>query len=180
MDIYEPSDDSYLLIESLKKTLKNNKKDIKIIEIGSGSGIISEFCKDQGFFNLTVTDLNKNALKLLKSKGFKVIESDLFDKINEKFDLIIFNPPYLPFDNDEPASSRLSTTGGKLGNEIILRFLTESRDHLKDNGNIILLFSSLSKPRIILNHSKKQGFKYKKINEKKLFFEKIYVYLIFQ
>ena len=57
------------------------------------------------------------------------ITSDLFDKIpkNKKFDIVAFNPPYLPEDKREDKESQLTTTGGKKGNEITLRFLKKAK-----------------------------------------------------
>jgi release factor glutamine methyltransferase len=179
MEIYEPREDSYLLSQELEKFLKTKKNRlIKIIDIGSGSGIQAETCKNLGFLNILVSDINETAVDLLKEKGFNVIKSNLFSNINkkEKFDLIIFNPPYLPLDKLEPKDSRPSTTGGKEGYELILKFLEQARTHLKENGVILLLFSSLSKPTIIIKKASKLGYETKKLSTKKLFFEELYVY----
>lgn len=176
MEIYEPSDDSYLLLNCLKEFLVKKNKDIKILDIGTGSGIQAKECKIFGFKDITVSDINPNSIKNLKKLGFKSIKSDLFSNINQKFDLIIFNPPYLPEDKNEPLSSRIITTGGKNGNEIILRFLEDSIKHIKKNGTILLLISSLSKPKIILKKIKSLNYNYKLLSRKKLFFEELYVY----
>ena len=96
---------------------------------------------------------------------------------NKKFDFIIFNPPYLPEDKREPEESKLQTTAGKKGYELILRFLDEAKHHLTKNGKIIILFSSLSKPLVIKKHAKKK-YKLKLLNKKKIFFEELYVYEI--
>jgi len=185
MQIYEPSDDSYLMQESVKEyledSLKKRKmtKEIEILDMGSGSGIQAETVKSLGFNNVLTVDINKSAVDFLKKQGFEAIHSDLFKKIknNQKFDLIIFNPPYLPLDKREPKESQLQTTAGKDGYEIILKFLTQAKSHINNSSSVLLLFSSLSQPKIILAHAEKSGYKYKKINSKKLFFEELYVYL---
>lgn len=184
MAIYDPDEDSYLLSETLKQFLKNKYKDkdknkqIKILDIGSGSGIHAETCRALGFKDITTADINQESIKLLKNKGFKSIKSDLFDKINtdQKFDLIIFNPPYLPEDKDEPIDSRRETTAGKKGYELIIRFLKEANHHLTQDGSILLLISSLSKPKTILRYVKYLGFKRDLLASKKLFFEELFVY----
>src|SRR3989344_7396910 len=171
MQIYEPSDDSYLMQESVKEyledSLKKRKmtKEIEILDMGSGSGIQAETVKSLGLNNVRTVDINKSAVDFLKKQGFEAIHSDLFKKIknNQKFDLIIFNPPYLPLDKREPKESQLQTTAGKDGYEIILRFLIESKNHIKKTSVILLLFSSLSKPEIILNHAEKLSYKCKKL-----------------
>ncbi len=176
MNIYQPAEDSYLLQKNLKKYLKNKYKSIKILDMGSGSGIQAQTCRELGFNNVLTTDINQKAVFHLKSLNFKAIQTNLFEKIpKQKFDLIIFNPPYLPDDKREPEDSKLATTGGKNGYEIILKFLKQAKKHLSNQSTILLLFSSLSKPEIIKRTAKKLNYKIKEIDSQKLFFEKIYI-----
>jgi len=93
----------------------------------------------------------------------------LFEGVKGKFDVIIFNPPYLPMDEKEPKDSRTATTGGKKGNELIIKFLKQAKNHLANGGKIFLITSSLS-PEINFIEF---GYKAEIINEKKLFFEQI-------
>jgi release factor glutamine methyltransferase len=191
MAIYQPEEDSYLLSETLKEFFKNKQKTIKILDLGSGSGILAETCRKLGFKNILTSDINPESVKILKEKKFDAVQSDLFSNLGKRkgdlsgepgvpirFDLIIFNPPYLPTDENEPVDSRLETTGGKKGYEIILKFLDESRSHLNKNGEILLLISSLTKPRIIKQKAKELGYKIKILNKKKIFFEELFVLLI--
>lgn len=168
--IYFPEKDSYLLSKILKKEIKN--KDINCLEMGIGSGTQLQTLKEIGIKkkNIFGADINKEAVKYCKKLGFSCVISDLFEKIKEKFDLIIFNPPYLPEDKKEDKESKLATTGGKKGSEIINRFLKQVKSHLTKNGKIFLLTSSLTKD-INWNDWKK-----KKLAEKKLFFEMLYVW----
>jgi len=176
--IYQPLEDSRLLQDTLKEYLKKIPTNIKILDMGSGSGIQAQTCKDLKFKNILTSDINPEAIKHLKKEKFKTILSNLFSKIpkTKKFDLIIFNPPYLPEDKREPSDSRLQTTAGKKGYELIIKFLKQAKKHLTKNGKIILLFSSLSKPKIIISESKKQNYTIKKLNQTSLFFEKLFVY----
>jgi release factor glutamine methyltransferase len=179
MLIYKPSDDSYMLSNTLEEYLKKIKnKNIKIMDMGSGSGIQAKTCKKLGFKNILTADINSEAIKILKQKGFKTLKSNLFSKIksNQEFDLIIFNPPYLPEDKLEPKDSRTNTTAGKQGYEIIIKFLKQAKIHLNKNGKILLLFSSLSKPNIIKKQAKALGYSLNLLNKKKLFFEELFVY----
>ena len=100
-------------------------------------------------------------------------QSDLFNNITEKYGLIIFNPPYLPHDPREPGDSALATTGGKKGHEIIERFLTQAKEHLKNKGRILLLYSSLSGD--ILKIAKKEGYLLEILAEEPIFMEKLFV-----
>ena len=179
--IYNPREDSYLMQEELIKLLKSvpNKK-IKILDIGSGSGIQALTCRKLGFENILTADINQEAIKHLKKLGFKSIKSDLFSNIkkNQRFNLIIFNPPYLPEDKREPKDSQIRTTAGKKGYEIIIKFLKEAKPHLLNDGFILLLFSSLSKPKIILREAERFNYKVELLDKKKLFFEELSVCLI--
>jgi release factor glutamine methyltransferase len=161
------------LSEFIKEKIKNeNPKNI--LDIGSGSGIQAQKCIEFGVNpeNLTLADINKESIKFLKTKflNSKIIHSDLFENIKGKFNLIIFNPPYLPEDSRESEDSKLVTTGGKKGSKVINKFLTESKKHLEENGKILLLTSSLTKT---INW---QNYKKKLLGKKKLFFEELYVW----
>lgn len=170
--IYEPAEDSYFLSKILKKVVKDKKA--KILEIGVGSGIQAQTLINIGIpqKNLTLVDINKKAISHLKKKfpEAKVIFSNLFEKIKSKFDLIIFNPPYLPKNKDEPKPSQVSTTGGKTGSEIINRFLRDSKNYLRKDGKIILLNSNLTKGINWLNYEKNI------LGKKKIFFEELFVW----
>ena len=145
MEIYAPSDDSEFFADFLRGYLSGVDKTVKFLDVGTGSGILAEVALE--FLdkkNIFACDVNKEAVKILKKKGINAFYSDLFSDVTGKFDLIIFNAPYLPKDNREPASSRIATTGGKRGDEISVRFLKEAKKHLNEGGKILLLISSLT------------------------------------
>ncbi len=168
--IYHPAEDSFLLGKQVKKFAKG-----KVLDMGSGSGYQALIALKKTK-NVLTADISKEAVELCKSKGLNCIQSDLFSKIKDKFDLIIFNPPYLPLDELEDFDSRLSTTGGKKGNEILIRFLKQARSHLNKDGKIILIVSSLTPNFEDL--FKKHKYKFKKLSGQSFFFERIYCYLL--
>jgi len=167
-EIYKPAEDSHLLVDTLKKYIKN--KNVKALEIGIGSGIQLQTLRDLGIKNIFGVDINKNAVKHCKKLGFNCMPSDLFNFVEGKYDLIVFNPPYLPENRKEPKSSKIATTGGKLGSEIINKFLKQAKEHLNPNGKIYLLTSSLTK------NIQWGDYKKKLLGKKKLFFEELYVW----
>ena len=75
-EIYQPAEDSFLLAECAKNFLdisKINKKEIKVLDMGSGSGIQSSNLINQGIpeKNLVLVDINPNAVSFLKKKFSK-------------------------------------------------------------------------------------------------------------
>ncbi|MCK5548864.1 MAG: methyltransferase, partial [Thermoplasmata archaeon] len=151
-----------------------------ILEIGTGCGLIALHCAMTA--NVTATDVNPHAIELAKknalSNGLKleVIKSDLFENIGGKFDVIIFNPPYLEGkDNVGRKGEWLDRAwdGGQGGDEVVLRFLSRAGDFLKPRGRVYLLLSSKNKGAMDIISEK---FKAKMLGLKKLFFEKLAVY----
>ena len=177
--IYQPAEDSFLMSNILKENipyLLEKNPDLKFLEIGAGSGLHLQTAFTFGIKkeNIFSSDINKNAVSHCSSLGFNCIYSDLFENFseNEKFDIIIFNPPYLPEDKNEPKSSRIATTGGKKGNEIILRFLHQAKNYINKEGKIYLITSSLSEDVYFYE----LGYNSKEIGCEKLFFERLCVW----
>tara|TARA_Y100000310_G_scaffold344677_2_gene458727 strand:- start:315 stop:854 length:540 start_codon:yes stop_codon:yes gene_type:complete len=174
MKIYEPREDSFLLQKHVRKLVK---KDHNVLDIGTGSAIQAITAK-KITDNVLAVDINPKAIKLAKEKGLNAKISNLFSNINnkQKFDVIIFNPPYLPEDKREKFEERLALSGGKYGHEILKRFFSQAKDYLNAKGKILVVFSSLTGD--IINIIKSLGYTLKKLDEQSFFFEKIQVYLI--
>jgi len=178
--IYDPQEDSYLLEESVKKYSRGT-----VLDMGTGSGIqgIAALSRKE-VSGVAFCDVNLEALGYVKqripetTKKVSFIHSDLFSKISKKlkFDTIIFNPPYLP--EDELDKEKLITTGGKEGNEIILKFLEDAKLYLAMDGQILLLFSSLSGKGAIAEKIRELGYDKNLLSKKGMFMEQLYVYLL--
>ena len=166
--IYGPREDSFLLQKIVKQEVKSTDK---VLDMGTGSGIqaitASEVSND-----VTEVDVNPECIEKLNNPKIKTVLSSLFAKVEGKFDLILFNPPYLPRDPDEPEDSALATTGGEKGSEIIEEFLNQAKAHLTENGRILLLYSSLSGKT---EEIAKTNYSFNILAEESFDFEKIYV-----
>jgi len=138
--IYTPAEDSLLL----EQVVFSRAKGKKVLDIGAGSGIQALAAIKAGAKSVIAADINNDAVIIMKRNGINALQSDLFDKVKGKFDLIVCNPPYLPEDEREDSESSLITSGGKRGDEFIIRFLTQAASHLNDNGEILLVTSSLT------------------------------------
>lgn len=165
--MYNPREDSFLLISCLDKYIH---QDTIFLEIGAGSGIISEQAKRLGAKVLAI-DVDKDVVQQLKKK-INARVSNLFDNIKktEKFDIIVFNPPYLPEDKHD---KQKDTSGGKRGDETILKFLEQAKLYLNKKGKVLLLLSTHT-PRTRINKLLK-NYHSRKIAEEKLFFETLEV-----
>jgi len=171
--VYQPAEDSYLLNNILKRELLellHKNPDLKFLEIGAGSGIHLSTAENLGIKkeNIFSSDIDENSVNHCNLLGYNCLKSDLFENINEEYDLVIFNPPYLPEDKHD---DKLDTTGGKKGDEIILKFLEQAKNYLKENGKIFLLVSSLT-PKIDFE---KFGYKSRELGCERLFYEQLCV-----
>ncbi len=182
--VYKPSDDTFLIFDylsSLKPSLKNEQR--KALDLGTGTGVIAVLLAKKGF-TVTATDINPksgNCLKLNASINkvarkitFKL--GNLFEPVKkEKFDLITFNPPYLPIKPNKGDYLSLAWSGGCGGREIIDTFLEKAPSYLRKKGKIVFVHSSLNNLEKTLEICKKVGIKCKVLREKKFFFETLYL-----
>jgi len=168
--MYEPREDSFLILKHIKNYTNQT---YKVLDVGTGTGILAEEASKYAK-QVTAIDIDKKSIsKLMKNNTnnkIKFIVSDLFSNIKEKFDLIIFNPPYLP--SKKIKDKRID--GGEQGTEIIEKFLKQAKIYLKKNGKTLLICSSLNNN--VENLFDKYNYRYKKIDEKKMFFEKLFLY----
>lgn len=171
--IYEPSDDSFLLEKYVKKLASG-----RVLDMGTGSGIQTKAAEKNSDSVLGV-DIDKQSIdfcnKTIKSEKISFKVSDLFSDVEGKFDTIIFNAPYLPSDEriDDPA-----LYGGKKGYEIIGRFLSDSKKFLASRGIILLLFSSFTDKNKVDSLIMENGFGFEELERIHISFEDMYCYMI--
>ncbi len=178
MKVYEPAEDSIILVEAVKAYAFGN-----VLDMGTGSGIQAlAAAGKKEVKHVIAADINEEALRQArieiareKIKKIKAIKSDLFEKISGKFDTIIFNPPYLPQDK---GIKDCALYGGKHGHETLIKFLDEAPRHLNDNGLVITVFSSLTGKEKIDEAIAKNCMKHELLAESKISFETLYVYRI--
>lgn len=169
--VYPPSEDSYLLIECIDVGKE------KVLEIGTGTGIIALHAAKNGAV-VTAVDKNqeavKNAIENAEENGISVDikQSDLFSNVDGMFNVIIFNPPYLPSDKMEEAWE-----GGEEGIEITKKFLEDAVHHLNPEGRIYIVLSTLGNIKKLVDEFR-QLYSFKEIGRLSLFFEKLIVYKV--
>jgi release factor glutamine methyltransferase len=168
---YEPREDSFLMLEALAGLSLGG---LRVLDMGTGSGILAVYCARRGA-DVTASDIDIEAIRALQLTcdrmgiSIKLVTCDLFSKIPERFDIVVFNPPYLP----SSTIGDRTTDGGEAGTEVISRFLSELTQHLVENGRGILVISSLNDPeRLMIRHP---DLSFKTLRERSLFFERLYV-----
>lgn len=179
--VYEPSDDSFLLAENLDISTRD-----KVLEIGTGSGIVAMYAS-KIVDEVIATDINFNAIELAEKnfenndiKNIKLLFGDLFEPIksegkNQKFDVILFNTPYLPTEECEILEDNLNYAfdGGLDGRKVIDKFLNEVKDYLNEGGRVQIIQSSLSNVEETLLKLEELGFVTEITASEKFFFEEI-------
>jgi release factor glutamine methyltransferase len=169
--VYPPSDDTYLLLECVAV-----QKGEKALEMGCGTGIIAMHCARAGA-EVTAADINPKAVRCAQANAeangleLKVVHSDLFLDVEGLFDLIVFNPPYVP--DEIRGDIERSWAGGEDGVRVLERFLRGAPGHLSRGGRILVLLSTTMEDaplQCVLSQ-----FIRDRLATKKLFFEEIWV-----
>nr|XP_022912948.1 hemK methyltransferase family member 2 [Onthophagus taurus] len=185
-NVYEPREDTFLLLDALEKDLENIKKNnpMFIAEIGSGSGIIitalscllktvcfaTDLNPEACYATLNTSKLNKCEIEVCNMNFLSGFKHNLFD-------LIIFNPPYVVTASEEISGSSLSRSwaGGLNGREIIDKLLMSLPNYLSNEGICYLLVLKENNPEEIIEIVKKVGFKATILLERKIPSEHLFV-----
>jgi len=186
--MYTPREDSFLIKKHIKdfcKKSNSSNSSFSVLDIGTGSGILAQEASKYSK-KVVATDIDSKTISFLKKEfkhtsKVKFLHSNLFSKINKKvkFDLIIFNPPYIPtkkINKKRDNIKYIDLDGGKNGTEIIEKFLKHAKKFLKKDGKILLLTSSLNKN--IEKLFKKYNYTYIALDEEKFAFEKIFLWVL--
>ena len=176
-NVYIPAEDSYLLADNLEI-----KQGQSVLEIGTGSGIIAMYAS-RLTDNITVTDINFDACELARKnfedngiENIEILFGNLFEPVkNRKFDVILFNTPYLPTEEDEVLDDTINYAFdcGLNGRKVIDLFLNEVGNHLNDNGIVQIIQSSLSGNEETLEKLDQLGFVSEIAAKEHFFFEDI-------
>jgi release factor glutamine methyltransferase len=144
------------------------KRNIKILDLCTGSGAIGiSIAKNIDYSEITLSDISNDALKIARknvvgvdasvdpNKLIKIIQSDLFENIEDKFDIIVSNPPYIKSDviktldkevQNEPI---LALDGGEDGLYIYRKIIEQAYRYLNGNGYLCLEIGYDQKEEVI-------------------------------
>ena len=156
-----PQPDTEILVEEVLNITKNNYN-IKILDLCTGSGAIAvALKKNLQDAIITATDISKEALEVAKQNAkinnanIKFIESDLYTNINEKYNIIVSNPPYIKteviktLDKEVQSEPILALDGGQDGLDFYRKIINEAYKFLEKDGYLCLEIGYDEKQKVI-------------------------------
>ncbi len=167
--VYAPSDDTFLMIDAVAPLSVEGKE---VLDLGTGSGVLGLYCALRSA-HVTASDIDETAIdhtaKAARALGvdLKLVVSDLFSNLPDQYDLILFNPPYLPSTDIQDKT----VDGGQEGRNLIDRFLRELSRHLRKSGEALVLVSSLNSPEAL--RQTYDMFDFSTVDHRALFFEEL-------
>lgn len=189
--VYEPCEDSYLLIDALEADLEvlTAVNPVICLEIGSGSGVVITalaMALKRHCAHFIAVDINPDACRATKRVGLdnsvdiNVIQMNLLDciRIGHTFDVILFNPPYVVTEYEEVLDDRLvfkTWAGGKNGRQVMEQVFATIPKILSDVGLFYLVVIKENDPDYILNAFQKLNMSGRIVHKRKIRGEDLYV-----
>ena len=175
--VYEPSDDTFMLAEHVKQ-----EKCRRVLDVCTGCGILGILLAEKAG-EAVLIDVNPQAVECARlntklngvTDKVTVLHGDLFEGVTGKFDLITCNPPYLLGDGERSDLIAKAWNGGPDGRRVIDRFLEGAPRLLEVGGKILLVQSSLSNPEETVRRLEQSGLNAKILIEESFEFEKLTV-----
>lgn len=151
-----PRPETEVLVERVLQLMgKEGFASPDILDLGTGSGAIAvSLTKHNPLCKIVASDISEEVLEVAKANAALngvtdrvcFVLSDLFNGIdeNERFDLIISNPPYIPADHydalplEVKSEPRLALDGGEKGLEFYRKIIPESAKRLKESGYLVM------------------------------------------
>ncbi|MFB6094774.1 MAG: HemK2/MTQ2 family protein methyltransferase [Halanaeroarchaeum sp.] len=157
-DLYEPAEDSALLADVAVEEVSPTDR---VLDVGTGSGFVARRVAEAVGARVVGTDLNPHACRAARDAGLEVVRADLVSSfVADAFDVVTFNPPYLPVDEAAARDDwmEVALTGGETGREVIERFLADVGRVLAPDGVVLLLASTLTDVDAVVARAGEAGF----------------------
>jgi release factor glutamine methyltransferase len=170
--VYPPDADTFLLLDAAMAEVKPGDR---VLEVGTGSGLIArELAK---VTRVVSTDIDPHAAMCARRVGVDIVRCNLFNGVRGPFNLILFNPPYLPTAPHERIDDWLeyALDGGKTGRATIEQFAMDVARVLAPGGRILLLVSSLTGLDTVKDLFTSAGFFVEVVRQEKVEDEVLYV-----
>lgn len=173
-EVYQPAEDSHLLATAATTEVTATDR---VLDVGTGSGYVAGAVRETGAC-VVGADRNPHACRQARDAGIDAVRTDLTAGFRDgAFDLVTFNPPYLPTDPDEERGDwmALALSGGESGRAVIDPFLADVGRVLAPEGRVLLLVSSLAGVETITEHAAEAGFETETVAAESFPFEQLSV-----
>lgn len=174
--VYEPAEDSRLLAESAIARIGDGAE--TVLEVGVGSGYVATRVARETAATVVGSDLTSEACRRARSEGVTVVRGDLTHPFAaDSFDVVLFNPPYLPTPPENEWNDPLehALSGGPDGRRVIRPFLSDVGRVLRPGGRGYLLVSSLTDPGSVAELAEGSGLATREVNTEAFPFERLIV-----
>lgn len=173
--VYQPAEDSALLADAAVESVT---VDDLVLDVGTGSGFVGATLREETGARVVGSDLNPIACRRAASRGIETVRADLVSPFrNGVFDVVTFNPPYLPADDriDDQDWMEVALAGGETGRAVVEPFLDDVGRVLTPDGVVYLLVSSLTGIDAVVERAGKRGFSSVVVSETSFPFETLVV-----
>jgi release factor glutamine methyltransferase len=132
----------------------------RVLDVFTGSGVLAVAAGLAGARSVTAVDISRRAAFCARVNGrlngvrVRGVRGDVFSAVaGERFDLITANPPYVPSADDSlpAASAARAWEGGRDGRLLVDRFGSGVAPHLAPGGTVLMVISSLTGEREVLD-----------------------------
>ncbi|WP_435349633.1 HemK2/MTQ2 family protein methyltransferase [Haloarchaeobius sp. HRN-SO-5] len=156
-EVYQPAEDSHLLATAAAEDVDGGL----VLEVGTGSGYVAETLQAETDARVVASDVNPHACAQARERGVETVRADLLTPFRDgSFDAVVFNPPYLPADDDAARDDwmEVALTGGEDGRAVVDPFLDDVGRVLAPGGVVYLLVSSLTGVDEVVDRAAANGF----------------------
>ncbi|HKL30304.1 MAG TPA: HemK2/MTQ2 family protein methyltransferase [Natrialbaceae archaeon] len=157
-DVYQPAEDSALLADVAASVVG---PDDLVLDVGTGSGFVAGRIAEETGARVIGSDLNPHACRRARERGVPVVRGNLTEPfVDGAFDVVTFNPPYLPTDPETEWDDwmEVALSGGETGLAVVEPFLASVGRVLAPDGVVLLLASSLAGVEAVVELAVDGGF----------------------
>jgi len=172
--VYQPAEDSDLLARTARERVTAGDR---ALDVGTGSGYVAAKLAEVGADAVGV-DLSPLACREAAENGVPVVRGDLVSPFQDgSFDLVAFNPPYLPTPEDAEWNDWMehALSGGEDGRRLVDPFLDSVGRVLAPGGEALLLVSSLTDPDAVCRYARERGLAVETLASEKHPYERLVV-----